>query len=379
MERIKDYDRLKGIIGEFNINGSITSINPINNGIINTTYVATLSDGRRFLLQRVNTNIFKEPYRLMKNIENVVEYIRQNDGSSRDYLTVIKTKEGSPLFVDEDEFSHKNYYRLYNYIENTISYNKVDSCDIAYKAGKAFGHFQSVLHNYPIEQLEETIENFHNTKKRYIDFINSCNKDALGRTTLASEEIQEVKSREAICGVIVDLLDKNEIPYRVTHNDTKINNVLIDANTKDPVAVIDLDTVMPGSGLYDYGDGVRSAASTAYEDETDLSKVSLDMEKFKAYTDGYLSEMALYLTDGEVSNMANSIRIITLELAMRFLEDYLNGDTYFKTDYESHNLDRARNQLKLVKDIEEKLPEMEAYISECYKKHKGTSKIQKKL
>ena len=184
-------------------------------------------------------------------------------------------------------------------------------------------------------------------------------------------------SRQEVCSIIVDLLNKKKIPYRVTHNDTKVNNVLMDPKTGEPIAVIDLDTVMPGSGLYDYGDGVRSAASTALEDEKDLSKVSIDMELFKAYTDGYLSEMASYLKPAEINNMVNSIRIITLELAMRFLSDYLNGDTYFKTNYEDHNLDRTKNQLKLVKNIEDKMPEMEEYVKSCYKKYKGISKVKK--
>ncbi len=377
MEKIKDYDRLKKIIEKFNITGDIISINPINNGIINTTYVATLSDENKYLLQKINTNIFKEPYRLMKNIENVTSFINSNDAKSKDNLTVIKTKEGAPLCVDKDEFSHKSYYRMYNFITGSTSYDKVDTPIIAYNTGKAFGHFQRILKGYPMVLLEETIENFHNTKKRYADFLEAYQRDAVGRKENAYKEICEIMSREEVCNIIVDLLDKKKIPYRVTHNDTKVNNVLIDSKTNEPVAVIDLDTVMPGSGLYDYGDGIRSACSSALEDEKDLSKVSIDMEKFKAYTDGYLSEMAPYLKPLEVSNMANSVKIITLELAMRFLEDYLNGDTYFKTDYDDHNLVRAKNQLKLVEEIENKIPQMECFIDECYKKYKGKSKTMR--
>lgn len=377
MEKIKDYDRLKKIIEKFNITGDIISINPINNGIINTTYVATLSDENKYLLQKINTNIFKEPYRLMKNIENVTSFINSNDAKSKDNLTVIKTKEGAPLCVDKDEFSHKSYYRMYNFITGSTSYDKVDTPIIAYNTGKAFGHFQRILKGYPMVLLEETIENFHNTKKRYADFLEAYQRDAVGRKENAYKEICEIMSREEVCNIIVDLLDKKKIPYRVTHNDTKVNNVLIDSKTNEPVAVIDLDTVMPGSGLYDYGDGIRSACSSALEDEKDLSKVSIDMEKFKAYTDGYLSEMAPYLKPLEVSNMANSVKIITLELAMRFLEDYLNGDTYFKTDYDDHNLVRAKNQLKLVEEIENKMPQMECFIDECYKKYKGKSKTMR--
>lgn len=380
MEKIKDYDKLRKIISKFNINGCIESIKPIDNGIINTTYVVSFKDGDKtlkYLLQKINTNVFKEPYRLMKNIENVTNYIKSKDDGNRDYVNVITTKEGAPLYVSKDEFDHKEYYRVYNYIDDSITYNRSENNEVVYNAGMAFGHFCKVLRNYPMELLEETIENFHNTKKRYLDFLESYKLDAVGRKQKAYQEICEIMSRQDVCSIIVDLLDKKKIPYRVTHNDTKVNNVLMDAKTKKPVAVIDLDTVMPGSGLYDYGDGVRSAASTALEDEKDLSKVSIDMEMFKAYTDGYLSEMACYLKPAEVNNMVNAIRVITLELAIRFLDDYLNGDTYFKTDYEDHNLDRARNQLKLVKDIESKMPEMENYVKECYKKHKGISKTKK--
>lgn len=380
MGKIKDYDKLKEIIEKFNINGFIEDIRPISNGIINTTYVVTFKnkgETKKYLLQKINTNIFKEPYRLMKNIENVTNYIRNKDKDCKDSVTVISTKEGAPLYVSEDEFSHKEYYRVYNYIDDSITYNKSINKNVVYNTGKAFGHFQKILRNYPMELLEETIENFHNTKKRYSDFLESYKLDAVGRKEKAYQEICDVMSRQEVCSIIVDLLNKKKIPYRVTHNDTKVNNVLMDPKTGEPIAVIDLDTVMPGSGLYDYGDGVRSAASTALEDEKDLSKVSIDMELFKAYTDGYLSEMASYLKPAEINNMVNSIRIITLELAMRFLSDYLNGDTYFKTNYEDHNLDRTKNQLKLVKDIEDKIPEMEEYVKSCYKKYKGISKVKK--
>lgn len=379
MKKIKEYNKLKEIIEKFSINGFIEDISPISNGIINTTYVVTFKneeETKKYLLQKINTNIFKEPYRLMKNIENVTNYIKSKDKDCKAFVSVISTKEGAPLYVNEDEFSHKEYYRVYNYIDDSITYNKSINKNVVYNTGKAFGHFQKILRNYPMELLEETIENFHNTKKRYFDFLESYRLDAVGRKEKAYQEICDVMSRQEVCNIIVDLLNKKKIPYRVTHNDTKVNNVLMNPKTGEPIAVIDLDTVMPGSGLYDYGDGVRSAASTALEDEKDLSKVSIDMELFKAYTDGYLSEMASYLKPAEINSMVNSIRIITLELAMRFLSDYLNGDTYFKTNYEDHNLDRAKNQLKLVKDIENKMPEMEEYVKVCYKKYKGVSKTK---
>lgn len=371
---------LLDIIKNFDVRGDIKELNPINNGIINTTYVVKSDDKgniNKYLLQKINTSIFTEPFKLMKNIENVTKYISLNDSESKDTINVIKAKNGLPLYVTSDPFSHKEYYRVYNYIDNTISYNKSEKTEIVYNTGKAFGHFCKVLRDYPINDLEEIIKDFHNTKKRYDKLIETYKLNPVNRNNRAFKQISEIISREEECSVLVNLLEDDKIPYRVTHNDTKVNNVLMDSVTKEPVAVIDLDTVMKGSGLYDYGDGVRSAASNALEDETNLNNVYINMDMFKAYTDGYLSEMAPYLNEEEILNMANSIKIITLELAIRFLDDYLSGDTYFKTNYDDHNLDRCKNQLKLVNDIDEKLEEMNSYIKESYNKYIGHSKVKK--
>lgn len=371
---------LLDIIKNFDIRGDIKELNSINNGIINTTYVVKTDDKgniNKYLLQKINTSIFTEPFKLMKNIENVTKYISLNDSESKDTINVIKAKNGLPLYVTSDPFSHKEYYRVYNYIDNTISYNKSEKTEIVYNTGKAFGHFCKVLRDFPINDLEETIKDFHDTKKRYDKLIETYKLNPVNRNNMAFKQISEIISREEECSVLVNLLEDNKIPYRVTHNDTKVNNVLMDSVTKEPVAVIDLDTVMKGSGLYDYGDGVRSAASNALEDETNLDNVYINMDMFKAYTDGYLSEMAPYLNEEEILNMANSIKIITLELAIRFLDDYLSGDTYFKTNYDDHNLDRCKNQLKLVNDIDEKLEEMNSYIKESYNKYIGHSKVKK--
>ena len=371
---------LLDIIKNFDIRGDIKELNSINNGIINTTYVVKTDDKgniNKYLLQKINTSIFTEPFKLMKNIENVTKYISLNDSESKDTINVIKAKNGLPLYVTSDPFSHKEYYRVYNYIDNTISYNKSEKTEIVYNTGKAFGHFCKVLRDFPINDLEETIKDFHDTKKRYDKLIETYKLNPVNRNNRAFKQISEIISREEECSVLVNLLEDNKIPYRVTHNDTKVNNVLMDSVTKEPVAVIDLDTVMKGSGLYDYGDGVRSTASNALEDETNLDNVYINMDMFKAYTDGYLSEMAPYLNEEEILNMANSIKIITLELAIRFLDDYLSGDTYFKTNYDDHNLDRCKNQLKLVNDIDEKLEEMNSYIKESYNKYIGHSKVKK--
>lgn len=379
---LNDYTRLIKIIDNFDIKGDIFNIDVISSGIINNTYVISVNnDGEiiKYLLQKINTRAFKEPFKLMKNIENVTKYIKDNDTESKEVISVIKTKDGSPLYVDEDLFSHKEYYRIYNYIDDTVSYNVSLDSSVVFNTGKAFGHFGKVLRDYPIDMLEDTIENFHNTKKRYENFIETCKLDPVSRNKFAKVEIDKIIKRKDVCCSITNLLDANMIPYRVTHNDTKVNNVLMDPKTGKPIAVIDLDTVMKGSGLYDYGDGIRSATSTASEDETDLSKVSINMELFKAYTDGYLGEMAPYLNELEVNNMANSVRVITLELAIRFLDDYLNKDTYFKTSYDNHNLDRARNQLKLVEDIESKITIMEEYVRESYNRYNNTKVKKLKL
>ncbi len=374
------YEELLSIVKNFDIKGDIVNIDPINKGIINTTYVIECNYNGiiyKYLLQKINTNAFKEPYKLMKNIDNVTNYIRDNDDELKEALHIIKTKNNLSLYVREDLFSHKEYYRLYNYIDNTISYDNSTDYNVVYNVGVAFGHFCKVLRNYPIDMLEDTIENFHNTKKRFEKFLETYKLNPVGRNKKAFYQVSEILSRKDECSIITNLLESGKIPYRVTHNDTKLNNVLMDPIKDEPVAVIDLDTVMKGSCLYDYADGIRSISSNAKEDEKDLSKVTLNMDMFKAYTDGYLKEMALYLNEYEVNNMANSIKIITLELAIRFLDDYLSGDTYFKTSYDEHNLDRCKNQLKLVHEIEKNFDLIEDYIMDSYNKYKGISKVKK--
>ena len=372
---------LEKILENFNIDGKLIEIKENNSGNINNTYIASflMKDGtiKKYLIQKINTTVFTEPYKLMKNIDGVTSYlkkqlIKEEDNEHR-VLEVIKTKDNRLLcYVDDD--GERDYYRIYEYIDNAISYDQSVDPEIVYNTGKAFGNFQKLLRNYPINRLTETIKDFHSTDKRYQKLIEDIKIDSEGRVLEVAPEIVFILMREDIYSSITESLGTEELPYRVTHNDTKVNNVLMNKETGDYLAVIDLDTVMPGSLLFDYGDGVRSTASTAKEDETDLSKVSLDMDLFKAYTDGYLSEMAPYLTYEELSLMGESIRIIALELAIRFLNDYINGDTYFKTSYPKHNLDRARNQLALVQDIENKMDCMNHYIMQSYNKHRESGK-----
>lgn len=374
---------IEEIIKKYNIDGELIEYKQNNSGIINKTYTATfkLNNGneKKYLIQRINTKVFTEPYKLMKNIEGVTTYlkkqmVKENDTDHK-VLEVVKTKEGKSLCYITNVSDTREYYRIYEYIENAISYDQSIDKEIVFNTGKAFGNFQKLLRDYPMNKLEETIKDFHNTPERYKKLMYDIKVDSEGRVEDASKEIVFILKREEYLSAIIDDLKIGEIPYRVTHNDTKVNNVMMNKDTGDFLAVIDLDTVMPGSMLFDYGDGIRSTSSTASEDETDLSKVSLNLELFIAYTDGYLSEMAPYLNYEEVSLMAESVRIITLELAIRFLNDYINGDTYFKIDYDNHNLDRTRNQIHLVEDIESKLEYMNNYIIESYNKYKKQNKV----
>ena len=374
------------IIKMFNLNGELINVSEINSGIINNTYVAEFKekDGniKRYLIQRINTTVFTQPFKLMKNIENVTTYLRKEQMKEGDkehqILEIIRTKDGKNLgYIEEN--GERSYYRVYDFIENAISYNHADDAKIVYNAGKAFGNFQRLLRNFPMVKLYETIPNFHNTPKRYNDLINDVILDPEGRVDEVTKEIIFLLTRRDDYGEITEKLGTEDVPIRVTHNDTKVSNVMMNKQNGDYLAVIDLDTVMPGSMLYDYGDGIRSIAITAPESEKDLSKVDINLEYFKSFTDGYLSEMAPYITDSELSLMGESIRIITLELAIRFLDDYINGDAYFKTRYKKHNLDRARNQMKLAQKIEEKMEYINSYIFESYKEHKQSNGYARKL
>lgn len=376
---------IKKILENYEIPGKLESIKEYNVGNINKTYIIEYdNEGKRekYLVQKINTLVFNNPYILMENIEKVTTYLKNkmNEYKDNDHkvLNIIKTNKKELLCKIRND-NKDSYYRIYNFIGNSISYNNSTDNRIVYNTGKAFGNFNKLLNEYPINTLEETIIDFHNTQKRLEKFLYDIENDSFKRVNGVKKEIKEILKRSKICSKITKELDERNIPYRVTHNDTKVNNVLMNKVTGDYLAVIDLDTVMPGSLLYDYGDGIRSTSSTALEDEKDLSKVSIDLKMFENYTDGYMSEMFDCITENELVLMPESIRIITLELAMRFLNDYINGDVYFKTDYKDHNLDRARNQLALVKDIEKKLPYINNYIYSSYQKYKKNNFTLKKV
>lgn len=369
--------QLDNILSKFATEGTLETKVPKTNGNINKTFIVTYNlNGlkKNYLLQKINTNVFSEPHKLMQNINLVTKHISKKLENECDNfhqsLKVILTKDGQNLYEYIDENGEKQYYRMYNYIENSISYDNVKEPKIVESAGKGFGHFQKMLIDFPAEKIEETIPNFHNTLVRYRNFINDVKRDANNKAIEVSKEILFVLKREDDCALIVNKINKGEIPLHIIHNDTKVNNVMLDKTTGKFVTVIDLDTVMPGYVGYDYGDGVRSAGAMACEDEKDLTKVGLNMDLFKSYTNGYLSEISPYLTNDEINLLGKSIKVITLELGMRFLNDYINGDTYFKIDYPEHNLVRARNQFKLLEDIEQKEEEINAYITKVYKKHR---------
>ena len=356
-----EYD-IKQILSQFNID---VDAQLYGEGHINTTYLAEIAPDK-YILQKINTNIFTDPDGLMKNIAEVTSFLRKsiiaNGGDpNRETLNLIKTKDGKDYYKTEDG----SCFRLYTYVENTVTYQTVEKKEQFYNAAKAFGKFQRQLADFPADTLTETIKDFHNTRKRFADFKAAVAEDKMGRKASVQKEIDFVLARENDCGIVVDALNSGELPVRVTHNDTKLNNVLFDADTDEAICVIDLDTVMPGSLLYDYGDSIRFGASSGAEDEPDLNKIWCDMELFRAYTKGYLEAIGDSITEKEIELLPFSAKLMTYECGMRFLTDYLNGDTYFKIHRPNHNLDRARTQFKLVADMEKKMDEMKKIVKEC--------------
>lgn len=360
------------IIKAFPEYGDVIGYKPITAGHINDTYIVEYlqenGEKIRYLLQRINTNVFRMPVELMENVMGVTAFLRKKieaagGDPARETLTVFPAKDGKNYYMAEDG----GCWRMYNFVEDAFSITELTSAEDFKSAALSFGNFQNLLADYPIETLYETIPNFHNTPSRFKDFLEALEKNASGRKGEAIPEIDFVLAREKDCSVITDLLDSGMLPVRVTHNDTKLNNVLFDNTTKKGLCVVDLDTVMPGSSLYDFGDSIRFGANTAAEDEKDLSKVSLSLEYFKAYVEGYLEAAGKSLTENEINYLPFSAKLLTLECGIRFLGDFINGDVYFKTEYPEHNLVRARTQFKLVEDIEAKYSEMMRIVDDAKK------------
>lgn len=348
---------LNKITAQFNI---CTTIEPYGDGHINDTFVANMQP--RYILQRINNEVFKNPEQVMNNIVLVTEHVAKKikqAGQNRASLKVIYTLDGKPFYKSEDG----SYFRMYEFIENAVSYSKADSPDVFYNAAKGFGEFFELLSDFDASSLYETIEKFHHTPTRFDNFAKAVQADKLGRAETAKREIDGFLSRKAMTSVVTDAIDAGDVPIRVTHNDTKLNNIMLDEKTGEPVCVIDLDTVMPGSILYDFGDSIRFGASSAAEDEHDLDNVYCDLELFEAFTKGFLEATGKFLTPKEIELLPFSARLLTYECGMRFLTDYLEGDTYFKIHYDAQNLYRARTQLKLVEDMERKEAEMKKIVA----------------
>lgn len=350
------------IIKNFNVEGELVSCEPYGEGHINLTFLL-ITTKSKYILQRVNSNVFKNPEGLMENISGVTGYLRdiiiKNGGDPlRETLTLIPAVDGKTFYKDEEG----NYFRIYVFIDNAQTYQVVEKKEDFYNAASAFGKFQNMLADYPAKELFETIVDFHHTPKRFENLKKAIAEDKMGRLSEVKAEVEYSLSWLSKASAITDALESGRIPTRVTHNDTKLNNVMIDDESGKGICVIDLDTVMPGSLLYDFGDSIRFGTNPAAEDEPDLSKVYMDIELFEAYTDGFLSELKTSITKEEAELLPMSAIIMTLECGIRFLTDYLEGDTYFRIHYEKQNLNRTRTQLKLVKDMDAKYNEMMAIV-----------------
>ena len=347
-------ENIESICKEFGIDAAISSY---GNGHINGTYV---TEGEvRYILQRINTSVFNNVDHLMQNICGVTEHIKskviaEGGNPERETLTVVMTRSGKPYYKAEDG----SCFRMYRFIDDAVSYDAIEDPVQLYHAARAFGKFQKMLADYPAHTLHETIANFHNTVDRYRQLHEAINNNLAGRLAEVEAEVEFALAREKEASVVLDAIAEGTVPLRVTHNDTKLNNVMLDENTGEGVCVIDLDTVMPGSLLYDFGDALRFAGSSGAEDETDLSKIWFNLENYEQFTKGFAKELRETLTEREAELLSFSVKLMTLECGTRFLADYLNGDTYFKVHREKHNLDRCRTQFKLVADIEEKLSQM---------------------
>lgn len=360
------YDT-RAIAAAFALQGDFASAEPYGSGHINDTFALAMSQGGRrlrYVLQRINHNIFKNPDGLMENVERVCRHAQaklQDAGAvdaSRRALTLVPTKAGRGWHTDPAG----NRWRCYVFVEGATGHDIIRNADQAYQAAKAFGAFQALVADLPGGRLVETIPYFHHTPTRFANFQAALAKDAHGRAAQALPEIGFALARAHDVGVIADAMARGDIPERVTHNDTKLNNVLLDNDTQEGICVIDLDTVMPGSALYDFGDLVRTSTSPAAEDETDLSKVTMQLPMFEALLKGYLCTASGFLNARERELLPFAGKLITFEIGLRFLTDWLDGDVYFKIKHPQQNLDRLRTQFKLVESIETQMSAMQALV-----------------
>ena len=392
-------DKLSYICKKFRLQGELLLYRLIPNGHINRAYYVALYDGkevRQFLVQMVNWYVFRDPVSMMHNIDLITQHImskertlerrrrlhfhhtasgnnylilRQTDGGFQDLEELAPAERAAVL---ETGWSQKEweFWRLYNFIENSVSFETAEGeAEVLRMSGKAFGKFNRQLQDFDAKLLTESIPHFHDTVFRMNTFFRNAEEDPLGRAAGVGPEIEAIREYRDFAGTLCRQIDAGRLPLRVTHNDTKTNNILFDRDTLDPLVIIDLDTCMPGLACYDFGDTIRFAACTAEEDERDTSKMKLDLRLFRAYTEGYLGEIGASLRPEELESLATGAAVITLELASRFLGDYLVGDRYFRIDYPEHNLVRARAQLALFRDMMARMADMKDIIAECVEKN----------
>lgn len=357
------YNDIKHVLKKFRFEGKFADAQELLSGNINNTfrlsYLQANGGMKDYILQQINTYVFKKPEEVMSNVHRVTEHLEKalreaGEDTERHVLRLISTKDDTWMYRDDEN----RCWRAYVFIDGAVAYDRPEKPEHFMECGRAFGNFQKMLFDSRAEELYDTIPNFHNTRKRFYDFVAAVAEDKGGRVRFLEKEIDFFFDRRKMMSQVVDMIERGEIPLRVTHNDTKMNNVMLDAKTGKGLCVIDLDTVMAGSVLYDYGDAVRFGASTAAEDEPDTSKIALDMDLFRAFTRGFISEVKGYLTETELRMLPLGIKIMTCELAMRFFTDYIDGDLYFKVRSPEHNLIRAHAQMKLLEDIEQKYDEL---------------------
>lgn len=360
---------IKNIVSHFNIKGEFLGFEKVVTGHINDSYLIKTSstDHPGYFLQWINNYIFKDVEGLMNNISAVTSHLAvklaENDNLAFNVLEIIPCSDGNKYYID----SESNYWRLYTYIDKMHVYDVVENTKIAYEGGKAFGIFMSLLADLPADTLTETIPDFHNMEKRLETFYNSLKINPVDRIKSIGAEIEFIKQRAEQMLTIPALIRSGKLPKRITHNDTKFNNILFDS-TEHAMCIVDLDTVMPGSILFDFGDAIRTGANTAVEDEKDLSKVDINLPIYEAYTQGFIKSTRHTLTEVEINNLAFSARFMTFIIGLRFLTDFVDGDPYFRTLYPEHNLDRAKVQFRLVEQMERNADKMHEIVSQSFEK-----------
>jgi len=346
------------ILRQFCLDAEPASCTPYGCGHINRTYLVATAGGRCYILQKINHHTFRDVAGLMENIELVTEHLRRKSPDPRSVLTLIRTKDGKSYLEADD-----GYWRVFRFVEDSICLQQPESDADFYESAVGFGTFQQLLSDFPAEKLHETIQNFHNTPDRYRAFHETLTRDPMHRAAQVQPEIEFALARQAEMATLQNALDAGELPLRVTHNDTKLNNVLFDAKTRKALCIIDLDTVMPGSALYDYGDSIRFGAATAAEDERELDKMEMSLERFRVFTRGYVRACP-GLTQKELELLPLGAKVMTMECGVRFLTDHIDGDNYFSIHREGQNLDRAHTQFKLVTDMERKWDKMKEIVNE---------------